>query len=125
MRLRRRARFSSLLRLLQEHSCVLMRRILLASQDAYSQPWLPGGWDRLAASVISPQMPYTFSRTGVGFVLNPHQMPDDVIRCLCPTDCNSSEFATSQTLAAPDMHSRTPPKASVRESDAAIVWLVQ
>ena len=45
--------------------------------------------DRIAGSVLNKFLPYTFSSSAVGFVLNPLHMPDNIIRCAYPFDGNS------------------------------------
>ena len=59
------------------------------SQDDQSHPWTTGQyWDRMAGSLVNARVPYMFSTSAVGFVLNPRAL-GSMIRCSYPRDGNS------------------------------------
>ena len=62
-------------------------------QDEWGEPWAPqlaGRYaDRMAGSVINSKLPYSFSSSAVGFILDAYRMPDSIIRCAYHGDGNS------------------------------------
>lgn len=63
--------------------------------ESNNEGWGPTGQyaDRMAASLITREMPYTFSTSAVGFVLDPAQLTGGTIRCSYPRDGNSMNSA--------------------------------
>lgn len=85
---------------------VVMRQ---ADQQDSGLPWAPsqakwitknGFNDRLSSSILSARLPFAYSNTAVGLVLEPAALErGNVVACACPRDCGTFAFAKHVPLA--------------------------
>ena len=70
-------------------------------------PWLPstgvydgdpGLSDRMSGSIINARLPYTFSNSAVGIILNPARLTSGATPCACAGDCGSYRFGKGKSL---------------------------